>query len=54
MFLFVLIEGERERERPERETRFMRKLYKFTFIIYEGKNIFSSNLICLVDHKETL
>jgi hypothetical protein len=28
----------------ERKTRFIRKLYKFTFIIYEVKSIFLSNL----------
>lgn len=49
---------ERERERPERnhvwekDTRFVIKLCKFTFIIYESKNIFSCNFIFLIDYKE--
>jgi hypothetical protein len=30
--------------------RFVRKLSRFIFIIYEDKNVFSSNLICPVDH----
>lgn len=30
--------------------RFVRKLCRFIFIIYEDKNVFSSNLICPIDH----
>jgi hypothetical protein len=63
MFLYecvVLLEREREREIGERnhvwerETRFVRKVCKFIFIIYEDKNIFSTNLTCLVNHGEKL
>ena len=65
MFLYecvMLLEREREREREigernhvwERETRFVRKVCKFIFIIYEDKSIFSTNLTCLVKHGEKL
>jgi hypothetical protein len=61
MFLYecvVLLEREREiGERNhvwERETRFVRKVCKFIFIIYEDKNIFLTNLTCLVKHGEKL
>jgi hypothetical protein len=32
----------------------MKKLYKFTFIIYKEKNIFSFNLIYLINTREKL
>jgi hypothetical protein len=38
----------------KKETRFIRRFYKFTFIIYDDKNIFLSNLIFSINYGEKL